>query len=195
MFVISDNQKRQLSMIIFIVSCLVVLFSCCYYISQKQYVLGYQKGLEDGKKSITVSSPIEDPTLDTVIDVNWKDNNDDPDLIVNNHYKATINGNTIDIPLKDKKIKEPLESQPSSSDAPSKVTAKVEQELDLSPLFKDYEKKKQWEVGTGVGVLDNKWYVPVEVQRNFDYNKAVEVQLSVSNKTIEGVQATYKIRF
>ena len=137
--------------------------------------------------------------MTTEITATSKTNTSDPDLILNNRYHAVINGNDIQIPVKDKYIKETLKGTPSSpsssTTSTTSTTARVDQTLDLTPIFKDYEKKHKWEVGTGIGRVSNEWYVPIEVQRNFGYNKGVSFQLNVKDKKVDGFQASYKIRF
>lgn len=191
LFIFSDKTKTIINAIFKT----IMFFVCCSILIGGGYVIGYKDGVKYGKKqTTTISTPTKEPTITTTISATKKNNNNEPDLILNNHYKATIDGTTIDIPTKPNKIKEPLESSPPSTTA-TDVTARVDQTLDLTPLFKDYEKKKGWEAGIGVGVVDNKYYVPVELQRNFGYNKAVSMQLNVSDRKIEGCQVAYKIRF
>lgn len=161
------------------------------------YHYGYNKGYKEGTtKTTTTTDSYTSPSLTTEITAASKTNTSDPDLILNNHYHAVINGNDIQIPVKDKYIKESLKdtlSSPSSST--TSTTARVDQTLDLTPIFKDYEKKHKWEVGAGIGRVSNEWYVPIEVQRNFGYNKGVSFQLNVKDNKVDGFQASYKIRF
>lgn len=164
------------------------------------YHYGYNKGYKEGTtKTTTTTDSYTSPSLTTEITAANKTNTSDPDLILNNHYHAVINGNDIQIPVKDKYIKESLKdtptSAPSSSTTSTTTTARVDQTLDLTPIFKDYEKKHKWEVGTGIGRVSNEWYVPIEVQRNFGYNKGVSLQLNVKDNKVDGFQASYKIRF
>lgn len=163
------------------------------------YHYGYDKGYKEGTtKTTTTTDSYTSPSLTTEITAASKTNTSDPDLILNNHYHAVINGNDIQIPVKDKHIKETLKDtplSPSSSTTSTPTTARVDQTLDLTPIFKDYEKKRKWEVGTGIGRVSNEWYVPIEVQRNFGYNKGVSFQLNVKDNKVDGFQASYKIRF
>lgn len=163
------------------------------------YHYGYNKGYKEGTtKTTTTTDSYTSPSLTTEITAANKTNMSDPDLILNNHYHAVINDTDIQIPVKDKYIKEPLKdtpSSPSSSTTSTPTTARVDQTLDLTPIFKDYEKKHKWEVGTGIGRVSNEWYVPIEVQRNFGYNKGVSFQLNVKDNKVDGFQASYKIRF
>lgn len=186
---------------------LIVLILMIFFIGTTTmiYHYGYDKGYKEGTTKTTTTTTTTtttdsytSPSLTTEITATSKTNTSDPDLILNNHYHAVINGNDIQIPVKDKYIKESLKdtpSSPSSSTTSTPTTARVEQTLDLTPIFKDYEKKHKWEVGTGIGRVSNEWYVPIEVQRNFGYNKGVSFQLNVKDNKVDGFQASYKIRF
>lgn len=179
---------------------LIVLILMIFFIGTTTmiYHYGYDKGYEEGitKTTITTDSSTS-PSMTTEITATSKTNTSDPDLILNNHYHAVINGTDVQIPVKDKNIKEQLKDTPSSPSISSttSTTARVDQTLDLTPVFKDYEKKHKWEVGTGIGRVSNEWYVPIEVQRNFGYNKGVSFQLNVKDNKVDGFQASYKIRF
>lgn len=180
---------------------LIVLILMIFFIGTTTmiYHYGYDKGYKEGTtKTTTTTDSYTSPSLTTEITAASKTNASDPDLILNNHYHAVINGNDIQIPVKDKYIKESLKDTPSSppsSTTSTTTTAHVNQTLDLTPIFKDYEKKHKWEVGTGIGRVSNEWYVPIEVQRNFGYNKGVSFQLNVKDNKVDGFQASYKIRF
>lgn len=175
---------------------LIVIILMIFFIGTTTmiYHYGYDKGYEEGttKTTITTDSSTS-PSMTTEITAASKTNTSDPDLILNNRYHAVINGTDVQIPVKDKNIKETLKDTPSSSS--TSTTARVDQTLDLTPLFKDYEKKHKWEMGIGVGRVSNEWYVPIEVQRNFGYNKGVSFQLNVKDNKVDGFQASYKIRF
>lgn len=179
---------------------LIVLILMIFFIGTTTtmiYHYGYDKGYKEGTtKTNTTTDSYTSPSLTTEITAASKTSTSDPDLILNNHYHAVINGNDIQIPVKDKYIKETLKDTPSSpSSSTTSTTARVDQTLDLTPIFKDYEKKHKWEVGTGIGRVSNEWYVPIEVQRNFGYNKGVSFQLNVKDNKVDGFQASYKIRF
>lgn len=188
----NDVNKRNI---------LIVIILMIFFIGTTTmiYHYGYDKGYKEGTtKTTTTTDSYTSPSLTTEITAANKTNMSDPDLILNNHYHAVINGTDIQIPVKDKYIKESLKdtpSSPSSSTTSTTTTAHVNQTLDLTPIFKDYEKKHKWEVGTGIGRVSNEWYVPIEVQRNFGYNKGVSLQLNVKDNKVDGFQASYKIRF
>ena len=177
---------------------LIVLILMIFFIGTTTmiYHYGYDKGYEEGitKTTITTDSSTS-PSMTTEITATSKTNTSDPDLILNNHYHAVINGTDVQIPVKNKNIKEPLKDTPPSPSSSTSTTARVDQTLDLTPIFKDYEKKHKWEVGTGIGRVSNEWYVPIEVQRNFGYNKGVSFQLNVKDNKVDGFQTSYKIRF
>lgn len=180
---------------------LIVLILMIFFIGTTTmiYHYGYDKGYEEGTtKTTTTTDSSTSPSMTTEITATSKTNTSDPDLILNNHYHAVINGNDIQISVKDKNIKEQLKDtppSPSSSTTSTNTIARVDQTLDLTPIFKDYEKKHKWEVGTGIGRVSNEWYVPIEVQRNFGYNKGVSFQLNVKDNKVDGFQTSYKIRF
>lgn len=180
---------------------LIVLILMIFFIGTTTmiYHYGYDKGYEEGiTKTTTTTDSSTSPSLTTEITATSKTNTSDPDLILNNHYHAVINGTDVQIPVKDKNIKEQLKDtppSPSSSTTSTNTTARVDQTLDLTPIFKDYEKKHKWEVGTGIGRVSNEWYVPIEIQRNFGYDKGVSLQLNVKDNKVDGFQASYKIRF
>lgn len=163
------------------------------------YHYGYDKGYEEGTTKTTITTDYStSPSMTTEITAANKTNTSAPDLILNNHYHAVINGTDVQIPVKDKTIKEQLKDtppSPSSSTTSTNTTARVDQTLDLTPIFKDYEKKHKWEVGTGIGRVSNEWYVPIEIQRNFGYDKGVSLQLNVKDNKVDGFQTSYKIRF
>ena len=184
----NDINKRNI---------LIVIILMIFFIGTTTviYHYGYDKGYKEGTtKTTTTTDSYTSPSLTTEITAASKTNTSDPDLILNNHYHAVINGNDIQIPVKDKYIKN-TPASPASSTTSTPTTARVDQTLDLTPIFKDYEKKHKWEVGTGIGRVSNEWYVPIEVQRNFGYNKGVSFQLNVKDNKVDGFQASYKIRF
>ena len=60
---------------------------------------------------------------------------------------------------------------------------------------------RKWAVGTGVGVFDNKTYIPVALEYKFDQYQSVEAQMSIDTRTnyngsrINGGQIMYKLHF
>lgn len=128
-------------------------------------------------------------TIDSVssLTVTPKKDDNDNDLLITHTYKATIDNEVVKIPVR---------TVPSSSDSGSNSnTVTFKQELDITPLVKDYEKKKNWEIGTGIGVHDNDVYIPISLQRNFSKDKALECIVQVEDKGITGGEVLYKKRF
>ena len=179
---------------------LIILILMIFFIGTTTmiYHYGYDKGYKEGTtKTTTTTDSSTSPSMTTEITATSKTNTSDPDLILNNRYHAVINDTDVQIPVKDKDIKEQLKDTPSSpfTSSSTSATAHVDQTLDLTSLFKDYEKKRKWEMGVGVGRVSNEWYVPIEIQRNFGYDKGVSLQLNVKDNKVDGFQASYKIRF
>ena len=138
------------------------------------------------------------PEITSSLSVVPKTSPSDSDLIVEHHYKATIDGETVNIPIR---VVHSVDSSGSVnngvvSDSGSGVTATYKQELDLTPLLSQYEHKTNWEVGVGVGSHDGDVYFPVFIQRNLSHDRAVEgvVHLSDSGK-VNGGEVLYKHRF
>lgn len=72
------------------------------------------------------------------------------------------------------------------------------------PENKDYQVgvykinlSKRWSIGTGLGQLDNKTYVPISFERLYKNNKSIEVQgnFDLEKKKINGVQVMHKWYF
>lgn len=72
------------------------------------------------------------------------------------------------------------------------------------PENKDYQVgvykinlSKRWSIGTGLGQLDNKTYVPISFERLYKNNKSIEVQgnFDLEKKKINGVQIMHKWYF
>ena len=138
------------------------------------------------------------PSISGQLSVVPKTNSDD--LVVEHHYKATIDGEVVNIPIKT--VTSPVvvdgssSGQLSSGDSSDGYTAHYKQELDLTPLLSDYEHKTNWEVGVGIGSHSGDVYYPVSIQRNLSNDRAVEgvVHLSDSGK-VDGGEVLFKKRF
>ena len=110
----------------------------------------------------------------------------DPDLVVNNRYIAEINGQTFEIPKETKKESKGLQT-------------KVTSDIDMTPVVKkmaDLEYKRNWEVSTGLGRShDGHFYVPIGLQRNYNYDRAIEISVGVSKDHVENFQVVHKWKF
>lgn len=152
---------------------------CCYpYIN---------KPLTTTTNSTTTNSK-EDTVIKDTTQVSIKDkvSPSDPDLVVDNRYVTRINGETIEIPMKPNQTKQD-------------TTATVSNEINLEPVVRklaDAEYKRNWEVSTGIGKShDGDWYIPIGLQRNYNYDRALEVSVGVSKDHIENVQVVHKWKF
>lgn len=137
-------------------------------------------------------------TIDSVSSLTVTPKKDDNDLLITHTYKATIDGEVVNVPIRT--VSNPIYSSVSNPvSSPDTVSSgnsvSFKQELDLTPLVKDYEKKKNWEIGTGIGVHDNDVYIPISLQRNFSKDKALECIVQVEDKGITGGEVLYKKRF
>lgn len=124
-------------------------------------------------KDITIT----DTTTTTLTD---KTSPSAPDVVVNHDYTVKINNDTIKIP-------------------PNK-TATTTITTDLTPVVKtlaEHEYKKNWEVGLGVGVLkDGTFYVPIAIQRNYNFDRAVELQVGLKHDgSVPNVSVVHKWKF
>lgn len=137
------------------------------------------------------------PEITSSFSVVPKTSPDDSDLVIEHHYKATIDGEVVNVPIRNV-------SNPTSVSSPDNVdnsvsfgsTVNYKQELDLTPLLSDYEHKKNWEVGAGVGCHDGDVYFPVSVQRNLSHDRAVEGVVHLSDSgSVTGGEVLYKQQF
>jgi hypothetical protein len=55
---------------------------------------------------------------------------------------------------------------------------------------------RNWEAGVGIGKLDDKTYIPIALQRNYDRCHSVELQANLdTNGHVEGGQVMWKVHF
>lgn len=133
-------------------------------------------------------SKVESKSKDTevihethTVTIKEKQRDTDPDLVVNNRYTASIHGETMDI---------------SGS---HKEQTKVTTEINMTPVVRklaDAEYKRNWEVSTGIGRShDGHFYIPIGLQKNYNYDRAIEVSVGLSKDHIENFQVTHKWKF
>lgn len=148
------------------------------------YIVGYKDGRNKNRPTVNNYQTHDQlPTIKTKLSIKEKEKPTDADLQMEQTYVATINQHTYRLPVKNV--------------TKDNMTATIDQTIDLTPLLKDtLEKKRPWEIGVGVGVQDNKFYVPVSVQRNYNNKHALELQLNIghNNSIITGGQLLYKRR-
>lgn len=145
-----------------------------------------------------------DSTLDTTTEANKepveiheisrvtlkeKQKESDPDLVVDNRYIAEIHGQTFEIP------KTPSGTHKDSKGLQTKVTS----DINMTPVVRkwaDLEYKRNWEVSTGLGSShDGHFYVPIGIQRNYNYDRAIEVSVGLSKDHVENFQVVHKWKF
>ncbi len=177
------NNKKLTKYMLLILSTIVLITIA--------YLLGYKDGIKNKQQQpITTNNnnqaEEEDapPTITTKVSIKEKSKPTDADLQMEQTYIATINQQTYRIPIK---------TTPKNN-----ATATIDQTIDLTPLLKDtIEKKRPWEIGIGIGIQDNKLYMPVSIQRNYNNKHALELQLNIGHNysVITGGQLLYKRRF
>lgn len=115
-----------------------------------------------------------------------KTTEEDPDVIVHHQFTAEVNGEIVSIPHQSTKF-------------PKGTQSVIKTDIDITPVVKklaDSEYKRNWEVGVGVGVShDRDLYLPISVQRNYNYDRALELQVGVAKDHIENVQISHKWKF
>lgn len=150
-----------------------------------------------GTPKATVPNVVTDATVNqkTTVDVVPKTSKYDNDLEVSQRYKATINGATVEVPVK-------------TVESPYGSKTVVTQEVDMTKVINSAlaierervkeEYKKNWEIGVGIGSHNGDTYIPVELQRNYATDKAisVEVHLDYPDVTkVEGYEVMHKWKF
>lgn len=124
------------------------------------------------------------------VEIKEKQRNTDADLVVDNRYIAEVNGQTFEIPK---------ESQKVSKETPKGLQTKVTSDINITPIVRkmaDLEYKRNWEVSTGIGRShDGHFYVPIGIQRNYNYDKAIEVSVGLNKDHVENIQVLHKWKF
>lgn len=118
-----------------------------------------------------------------------KQRDTDPDLVVNNRYIAEIHGQPFEIP------KSPSVTHEGSKGLQTTITS----DINMTPVVRkmaDLEYKRNWEVSTGIGRShDGHFYVPIDLQRNYNYDRAIEVSIGLSKDHVENFQVVHKWKF
>lgn len=155
-------------------------------------------------------SPTTDSTLDTTTAANKepvevheisrvtlkeKQKESDPDLVVDNRYIAEIHGQTFEIPKTARSS-----STPKGVGKDSKgTTMEITSDINMTPIVRkwaDLEYKRNWEVSAGLGRShDGHFYVPIGLQRNYNYDRAIEVSVGISKDHVENFQVVHKWKF
>lgn len=121
-----------------------------------------------------------------------KQRDTDPDLVVDNRYIAEINGQTFEIP-KSGAVSNGLQKDSKG------LQTKISSDINMTPIVRkmaDLEYKRNWEVSTGIGRShDGHFYVPIGIQRNYNYDRAIEVSIGLSKDHVENIQVVHKWKF
>lgn len=155
-------------------------------------------------------SPTTDSTLDTTTAANKepvevheisrvtlkeKQRNTDPDLVVDNRYIAEIHGQTFEIPKTARSSSTPKGAGKDSKGTTTEITS----DINMTPIVRkwaDLEYKRNWEVSAGLGRShDGHFYVPIGLQRNYNYDRAIEVSVGISKDHVENFQVVHKWKF
>lgn len=131
------------------------------------------------------------------VTIKEKQRNTDPDLVVDNRYIAEINGETIEIPKRTGQVS--LRNSKDSKGDSLGLQTKVTSDINMTPIVRkmaDLEYKRNWEVSAGLGRShDGHFYVPIGLQRNYNYDRAIEISVGVSKDHVENFQVVHKWKF
>lgn len=145
---------------------------CCYL---------YLRGDNKASEPLPSSSDSKGGLLSTTrIHAETKDNPKEEDLVLSNKYVAVINGEKVSVPIVKRTagtINQPDSTGGSANDASPGVKATVEQTIDLTPVLSKLH--PSWEMGVGVSYVNERAYVPLSIQRNYQADKALELTVLV----------------
>ena len=137
---------------------------CCYL---------YLRGDNKASEPPMPSSDSKGGLLSTTgIHAETKDNPKDEDLV--------LSGEKVSVPIVKRTagtIYQPDSTSGSANDAPPGVKATVEQTIDLTPVLSKL--RPSWELGAGVSYMNERAYVPISIQRNYQADKALELTVLV----------------
>lgn len=163
----------------------------CYAIFHSTTTNSESKVESSSKASYTSKDSIGTEVLHETNHVTLKEKqrNTDPDLVVDNRYIAEIHGQTFEIP-----------KSPSVTHKDSKgTTTEITSDINMTPVVKkmaDLEYKRNWEVSTGLGRShDGHFYIPIGLQRNYNYDRAIEISVGLSKDHVENFQVVHKWKF
>ena len=167
----------------------------CYAILHTTTNTESQVTTEANRNARESSKPVEVHEISRVT-LKEKQKTSDPDLVVDNRYIAEINGQTFEIPKTSGAVSKDSKGYPNGSKG---LQTKVTSDINMTPVVKklaDLEYKRNWEVSTGLGRShDGHFYVPIGLQRNYNYDRAIEVSVGVSKDHVENFQVVHKWKF
>lgn len=158
----------------------------CYAIFNSTATTNSESKVESSTKDSEDTAVIHETNHITLKE---KQRDTDPDLVVDNRYIAEINGQTFEIP------KSPSVTHEGSKGFQTTITS----DINMTPVVRkwaDLEYKRNWEVSTGLGRShDGHFYVPIGLQRNYNYDRAIEVSIGLSKDHVENFQVVHKWKF
>jgi cytoskeletal protein RodZ len=150
------------------------------------------------RSPIKNNSPLSTPQesiklpLTTSVTTAPRTSSTDNNVELTQKYTAKVNGETVTVPI-----------VPSTN--PSGVKGVITQEIDMTSIVKKateaevLKNKVNWEAGIGLGVHEGSFYVPVEIQRNYKKDRAIELELHVdptlSHPKVNGGELLWKKLF
>lgn len=150
---------------------------------------------EENKNDRESSNPVEIHEISRVT-LKEKQKTSDPDLVVDNRYIAEIHGQTFEIPKTTGAVSKDSKGYPNGSKG---LQTNITSDINMTPVVRkwaDLEYKRNWEVSTGLGRShDGHFYVPIGLQRNYNYDRAIEVSVGVSKDHVENFQVVHKWKF
>lgn len=170
----------------------------CYAIARHDLAILHSPTTNSVPKTLegTKEAPTEIHEISRVT-LKEKQKTSDPDLVVDNRYIAEINGQTFEIPKRTGQVSErnPKDSKQDSLGFQTKVTSDINMTSVVKKMA-DLEYKRNWEVSAGLGRShDGHFYVPIGLQRNYNYDKAIEVSVGISKDHVENFQVVHKWKF
>lgn len=186
----TDNIKTLLNKTTaFIKDNKALILVCLINVCLVSYIL-----VKDNRSEPTSRSSLSNvPVSTTEVRVTTKTSPSDPDLSLTQHYTAKINDTKVEVPIINAKPK--TAASADATGGVTDVTANVVQTIDLTPVTDAL--RPDWEVGVGIGRHSNSTYIPVSIQRNYKYNKAIyaELQYKPSDNSIKGFAIQHKWSF
>lgn len=181
----------KIKVIIISIVSLIISFYCGYlyngYLHNKENVVYTTPDDDDDDDTKEDVPPFSDETTVTIKD---KETPEDPDVIVDNKYIAKIDGVTYEIP----KVQ-------NGSGKVTDKTVQVTNKIDMTPVVDklgEVKYDRNWSIGVGMGLnrTDDSVYVPVSIERHFNYDRSVEGVFGIDKDGhVENVALLYKVHF
>lgn len=168
----------------------------CYAIARHDLAIFHSTTTDSTLDTTTAANkePVEVHEISRVT-LKEKQKESDPDLVVDNRYIAEIHGQTFEIPKTARSSSTPKGAGKDSKGTTTEITS----DINMTPIVRkwaDLEYKRNWEVSAGLGRShDGHFYVPIGLQRNYNYDRAIEVSVGISKDHVENFQVVHKWKF